>query len=179
MANISNKAKGLSSIQHIKQSHKTGDEGERRFYDSCKAAGLSVKKTNAKKDMKHIDFIVDGKSFDVKGLKKSHRNGEILVELKNVNGKTGWCNKNNTPEYIAFDFGAFFLCVYNLDLYNMVLDLCNLKNKVSKIEDCLYKAYQRKDRQDLITLVKLQDVLNTCSHKFIPYQEYRQPMDIL
>lgn len=179
MANISNKARGLSSFRHIQQSQKTGDDGERRFYDSCKAAGFDIKKTTAQKDMKHIDFMVNGKSFDVKGIKKSHKNGEILIELKNVRGDMGWCNNKNSPEYVAFDFGAFFLCVCNSDMYAMVMDLCDLKSKVLTIEEALYKGYQRKDRSDLMTLVKLQDVLNNCGHEFIPYQDYHQPMELI
>lgn len=179
MASISNKAVNLSSFNHIQRSHQTGDNGERRFYDSCKAAGFDIKKTNTKQDRKHIDFIVNGKSFDVKGIKNSHKNGEILLEIKNVQGELGWCNNKNSPEYIAFDFGAFFLCVKNTDMFEMVTNICDLKNKVSKIGDALYKSYQRKDRKDLTTLVKLQDVLNMCEHRFIPYQEYYEPMKLI
>lgn len=179
MANISNKARGLSSFQHIQQSQQTGESGERRFYDSCKAAGFEIKKTHAKKDMEHIDFMVNGKSFDVKGIKNSHKNGEILLEIRNVKGDIGWCNDMNSPEYVAFDFGAFFLCVKNADLFNMSMKICNLKSRVSNIGEALYKGYQRKDRSDLTTIVKLKDVLNMCEHKFIPYQDYHQPMELL
>ena len=37
----------------------------------------------------------------------------------------------------------------------------------------------RKDRKDLMTVVTLFDVLNTCEHWFLPYQEHRSPMELL
>ena len=90
---ISKKAQNLSSASHIHKSLQAGQDGERRFYDSCKAANIDIKKTSPKDDIyNHLDFFVDGKSFDVKGIKDSHRNGNLLLELKNVQGKVGWCN---------------------------------------------------------------------------------------
>jgi hypothetical protein len=177
---ISKKAQGMSSGQHIAKSINVGASGERRFYDSCKAAGMNIKKTGKKSDIAHVDFIVKDKvTFDVKGLKDSHKNGNILLELKNVQGKKGWCNDQNTPEWIAFDFGIFFVCAKNTHLYELTKKICNLRSKVSKAKDCLYKGYTRKDRKDLMTMVKLSDVLAECDHWILPYKEYRQPMELL
>lgn len=180
MANISNTAKKISSPQHLTRSNNVGDSGERRFYDSCKAANLNIKKTTSKLDMyNHTDFVVNNVKFDVKGLKNSHKQGRLLLEIKNVQGKTGWCNSKSSPEYIAFDFGGFFLCVLNSHLYQFVTKNCDLKNKVNKVEDSLYKGYTRKDRQDLTTTILLKDALINCEHWFLPYQEYNQPMELL
>lgn len=177
---ISRKARGMSSASHIQKSLASGQSGERRFYDSCKMAGIKIKKTDAKSDIGHIDFMVnDNNSYDVKGLKDSHKNGNILLELKNVQGKIGWCNNQNTPQWIAFDFGGFFLCCNNSDLYKATLDLCDLDDRVSKAKDCLYKGYNRNGRQDLMTMITLQDALNQCQHWFLPYQVYSEPMELL
>jgi hypothetical protein len=176
---ISRKAQGMSSAGHIAKSTAVGQSGERRFYDSCKAAGLNIKKTSKKHDLAHIDFVMDGETYDVKGLKDSTKEGNILLELKNVQGKKGWCNKENTPEWIAFDMGGMFICLRNTDLYNTVQKLCNLDDLVGKAKDCLYKGYTRKDREDLMTMITLQDALYGCDHFFVPYKEHRQPMDLL
>lgn len=180
MSYTSNKAKGLSGSKHIAHSAATGSDGERRFYDSCKSKKLDIKKTSAKDDIhKHTDFIVDGKSFDVKGLKKSHNEGNILIELRNVQGKSGWCNKSGVPEWVAFDFGLFFVCVSNSDLYDLACDLCDLKDKVSSVGAAMYKGYTRKDRKDLMTVVSLSDVIKGCDHWLLPYKAFHSPMELL
>lgn len=180
MTHISKKARQIYSPLYITQSKETGSSGERRFYDSCKSSNLDIKKTSAKLDVyHHTDFVVNGHTFDVKGLKQSHQQGLLILEIKNVSGKIGWCNNENKPEYIAFDFGAFFLCAKNSDLFQLVQKKCNLKKSSSKASECLYKSYTRPDRKDLITMVKLNDILNECDHWFLPYAEYKQPMELL
>ena len=42
---ISNKAKNMSSVGHINKSINVGQEGQQRFYDSCRAADKEIKKT--------------------------------------------------------------------------------------------------------------------------------------
>ena len=177
---ISNKAKGMSSFKHIQKSQDTGESGERRFYDSCRAAGKDIKKTKKGDDMhRHTDFLVDGVPFDVKGLKQSQSEGRIILEVLNVQGKMGWCNHKKKPEWVAFDFGGFFLCAKNEDLYDLTQDLCDLKDKASNIKDSLWKGYTRKNRKDLMTTVLLQDVLDDCEHWFLTYNQYRSPMELL
>ena len=137
---ISNKAKGMSSFRHIQKSQDTGESGERRFYDSCRAAGKDIKKTKKGDDMhKHTDFIVDGVSFDVKGLKQSQTEGRIILEVLNVQGNMGWCNDKEKPQWVAFDFGAFFLCVRNTHLRELVENKCDWTDEVSRVNDALYK----------------------------------------
>ncbi len=175
---ISNKAKGMSSGYHVQKSINVGEDGQRRYYDSCKTAGMVIKKTGKTQDIKHVDFIVNGLTVDVKGLKDSHKLGNILLEVKNVKGNNGWCSESG-PETIAFDFGAFFLNVRNSDLIKLIEKLCNLNDKVSKVNLSLYKGYTRKDRLDLITMVTLKDVLNNCEHWFLPFESYKEPMELL
>lgn len=175
---ISNKAKAMSSSSHIKRSFSVGEDGQQKYYQSCKASGLDVRKASNVQDMQHIDFFVDGKSVDVKGLKDTHKEGRILLELKNVQGKDGWCSKSG-PEWIAFDFGAFFLHVKNSDLLKLIDKKCDLTKVAPKIGQALYKSYSRKDRDDLMTVVSLTDVIKTCEHWFLPNRTWNFPMDLI
>ena len=173
---ISQKAKNLSSASHIKKSYQTGQSGQRRFYDSCKALGHDIKQANKRQDIAHIDFFLNGETVDVKGLKDEHKNGRVILELKNVQGKDGWCSEKSS-KWIAFDFGGFFLVAKTIDLIDLVKSKCDLNNLVPRLKDALYAGYTRKDRSDLITIVKIQDVLNNCHHKILPYSDYHVPMD--
>jgi hypothetical protein len=174
---ISKTAKQMSSNYHIKKSWTLGEDGQQKYYQSCKAANLNVKKTTKEQDLNHVDFFVDGKSVDVKGLKDTHKEGKILIEIKNVQGKEGWCSKNG-PEWIAFDFGAFFFHAKNSDLLKLVKSKCNLNEKVSKISEALYKSYTRKNRQDVITIVSLTDVIKECEHWYLPSRNWSLPMEL-
>lgn len=176
---ISRKAQGMSSAAHIYKSQQTGQSGERRFYDSCKAVNKDIKKTGKNEDIGHTDFIVDGETYDVKGLKDSTKEGNILLEIKNVQGNRGWCNEDGDPTWIAFDCGGMFLCVKNKDLYQAVELFCDLDDAAGKAKDCLYKGYTRKGRKDLMTMITIADTLKVCEHYFLPYKEYRQPMELL
>ena len=175
---ISLKAKQLSSNQHIKMSRFVGENGQRRFYDSCRAAGIDIKKASASQDMKHIDFIVNGETVDAKGIKNTHKKGQILLEIKNVQGKDGWCSKSG-PDWIAFDFGLFFIQVLNKDLQKLIKKNCDLTKRVSKISDALHKGYSRKDRDDLMTIVLLTDVIKSCKHSFLPIEPFYEEMELL
>jgi hypothetical protein len=177
---ISQTAKNLSSHQHINMSRFVGEDGQRKYYNSCRAAGLNIKKTRKKDDINHIDFVVDGKTVDAKGLKKTHKKGQILVEIKNVQGKDGWCSTNkNAPDFLAFDFGAFFLHVKNSDLFALVKKKCDLTKIVLKADDALYKGYSRKDRNDLMTVVSLTDVIKSCEHWYLPSEPWHEPYQLL
>ena len=176
---ISQTAKNLSSHQHINMSRFIGEDGQRKYYNSCRAAGLDIKKTGKKDDINHIDFVVDGNTVDAKGLKKTHKKGQILVEIKNVQGKDGWCSAKNEPDFIAFDFGAFFLHVKNADLFKLVNKKCNLNDTVAKADFALYKGYTRKGRLDLMTIVSLTDVIKECEHWYLPSEPFHEPFQLL
>tara|TARA_A100001201_G_scaffold140061_1_gene132729 strand:+ start:561 stop:1097 length:537 start_codon:yes stop_codon:yes gene_type:complete len=175
---ISDKAKGLCGLSHVAHTKKLMDESVRRYHHSCLSAGLSIKKTGKAQDIGHVDFVVEGETVDLKGLKNSTREGKILLEFLNVAGKTGWCNESGTPVWIAFDVGAFFLHVKNSDLYQLAKKKCDLRDTVTKVNECLYKGYRRKGRKDLMSMVTLQDVfIADCEHWILPYQQYELPID--
>ena len=174
---MSDKARGLSGSKHVAHTQKLMDESTERYQHSCLSAGLVIKKATKKQDIGHIDFVIEGETVDLKGLKNSTREGNILVEFVNVIGKTGWCNATGTPLWIAFDFGAFFLHVKNIDLYTLAKEKCNMEERVTRVGDCLYKLYTRKNRKDLMSMVLLKDVLENCEHWFLPYAKYRIPIE--
>jgi hypothetical protein len=174
---ISNKAKGLSGSTHVAHSQKLMDESLERYHHSCLVANLTIKKTGKKQDIGHVDFVVNGETVDLKGLKNSTREGKILLEFLNVNGKKGWCNENGTPLWVAFDLGAFFLHAKNVDLYNLAKEKCDLRETVTRVDACLHKGYRRKGRKDLMSMVLLKDVLEHCEHWFLPYAKYQVPIE--
>ena len=132
-----------------------------------------ARKSTAMEDIHmHIDYWHDDIGVDVKG---NNLPDEIWVELKNVQGKPGWVF--GEAQYIAFDMpevhGFVFVkreqlkdyCSNNVDFSSMVT-----KNEAYK------KCYSRRDRDDLITFLTLQDLKEIPSYKVVKYSdEYRHP----
>ena len=82
-------------------------------------------------------------SDDIKGFKKSHQEGFIVVEFKNVQGNAGSCSDGSGCEWIAFQFENCFWIVRKEEL----LTYCR-KNVaieyVNDFENCYKKLYSRK-----------------------------------
>ena len=79
------------------------------------------------------------------------------VELQNVRGNTGWLFGN--ADYIAFEQLNHFLIVKKSDL----IGFCekNIKDQfVDRASQAIYKKYQRKNRQDIISLISLKDLVS-------------------
>ena len=99
--------------------------------------------------------------IDVKGLKRTARSDknfnqeEIWVELQNVRGRKGWLR--GKADYIAFEHEDYFLIVNRQEL----LDWCKKKIKISSFvsnpRQALYRLYQRKNRKDIISIIKTED----------------------
>lgn len=163
-------ATNMSGHRHMSKTKMLTKSSITRFLKACEAADIKVESASPYKDIKeHTDYIINGQTVDLKSCKESAREGKVILELANVKGEKGWCNEEGLPMWIVFDFGAFFLWAKNSDLFSLAKEKCNLRNRVYKFDDCLYKGYQRKDRKDWMTMVTLQDVLNHCQHKFLPY----------
>jgi hypothetical protein len=95
---------------------------------------------------------------DVKGLKKINRedaepNENIhWIEIKNVKGNDGWAW--GCANYFAFETNDYFIVVPKDPLQKLVSEKCKLKEKGKG----LYKLYTRRDRKDVMTLVKTIDL---------------------
>ena len=108
-------------------------------------------------DMKeHWDLNV---KYDVKMLRRKNRHEEHdenihWVEIMNVRGETGWLY--GQADFFAFETIDYWIVVARDDLQEFV------KNTVVKEQvytPTLYRMYRRRDRKDIITLVKTIDLM--------------------
>jgi len=133
---------------------------ETKFGELISELGKIVPATQSEDINQHWDLKIETK-FDVKALKKIRRNDEKenenihYVELRNVQGKLGWLYGDT--DYFAFETDDYFVVVSKLELQNFISDKCKNKEKCDSPE--LYKLYSRKDRLDLMTLVKTIDLI--------------------
>lgn len=133
--------------------------------------GLQVTKSSRLDDIhKHVDYwlAMDDKGkwgVDVKG---NNLPDEIWVELQNVGGNPGWLKGESA--IIAFDMpeeGGFSV-VNRVDLLEYVNQ--NVNTEVVRDKRSAYKKlYQRKDRQDLITILHLRDIRTLESYRVWKY----------
>lgn len=112
----------------------------------------------------HTDVWLDGQSVDVKGLKRSHKKGNALLEFLNVQGRKGWCSPVGA-ERIAFLFPDGFYVVSNKTLWSIYTKMCyeNSDGVVDrrnglKSEDKLYRLVGRTGRKDVFTYIKKEDI---------------------
>jgi hypothetical protein len=150
------------------ESWNRGQAVESEFSKLMDIRKLDYRKASKKEQFKHIDYHSSFGTIDVKAKKRLNRgDGEeqdefIWLEFKNVQGKAGWlCGETNV---IAFERDNDFVLVKRKDLLNMALKKCDLNRRVNYSKDALYKGYTRKGRKDLITIVKMSDILQI-NHK--------------
>ena len=120
----------------------------------------------------HVDYWHEDVGVDVKG---NNLPEEIWVELKNVQGKPGWVF--GEAKYIAFDMPEVhgFIFVDREQLKNYCSENVDFSSVVSK-KDAYKKCYRRKDRDDLITCLTLDDLKDIPSFKVVEYSnEYLHP----
>ena len=119
----------------------------------------------------HTDVWLDGHSVDVKGLKRSHKKGNVLLEFKNVQGKNGWCSPDGADK-IAFLFNDGFYVLNTQDVAKRwsqyVYHNCN--GKIDRRNGLcsnrqLYRLVGRKNRKDVFTYITKDDLLED-EHEF-------------
>ena len=155
---ISNKAKELSSESHIERSIAVGSEGESKFILACELNNIKCTKSSKQDDIfNHVDYWIYDKGVDIKGFKQSHKEGFVVIEFKNVNGKGGSCSDQSKAEWIAFQFETCFWIVRKNELLNYCRENVQLEY-VESFNDCYKKLYRRKERKDLMTKLKLSDL---------------------
>ena len=155
-----------------KYSSTTGRVAEERFVRAARAVGLKVSKSSDMEDMHdHVDYwlaVEDSSTkwgVDVKG---NNLPDEIWCEFKNVRGNDGWLYGRAT--IIAFDMpeeGGFAI-VNREDL----AEYCEMNVSdeiVQNKANAHLKKYQRNNRQDLITKLKLQDIKKLKSYRVWDY----------
>lgn len=133
---------------------------EEKFAEFIKKYGETSSSTRTEDINEHWDVKLDVK-FDVKALKKVKRNDEHpdenihWVELRNVNGDKGWLYGD--ADYFVFETDDYWLVVEKENLQKFISEKC--KEKIKTEEPALYKFYTRKDRKDVVTLVKTIDLI--------------------
>lgn len=126
---------------------------------------LTIEESTQSEDIyDHIDFKINKTyNIDVKSLKKKQRSDtnfqeeEHFVEIKNVNGNTGWAYSQKT-DFFAFETFDYWLFVSKEKLQNLVKEKVE-KVFVDDVYNCLYKLYSRPNRKDIITKVKTIDLM--------------------
>jgi len=161
--NITRSIMGRNKVNPYVQarSFRMGLEAEDLFVKVMESMGLDVEKTSIDIDRKmHIDFIVDGFGFDVKGNRKLNA---IWLELQNTNGDHGWLK--GAADYIAFHFPEInvFKIFKTPELLEFVED--NVTEKANDNKPYM-KMYTRKDRSDIIVKVRYSDIKHL-KHKII------------
>lgn len=155
-------------------SNATGRVAEVRFVRSARNKGLHVTKSTHTEDIhEHIDYWLamspNGKRWgvDVKG---NNLPDEIWCEFKNVRGNDGWMYGGAT--IIAFDMpeeGGFAI----VDREELAF-FCekHVSNEVVTDKRQAYlKKYTRKDRMDVITILKLHDLKSLMSYRVWDYDQ--------
>lgn len=155
-------------------SNATGRCAEVRFVRAARNKGLLVTKSTHSEDIhEHIDYWLamsnsgDRWGVDVKG---NNLTDEIWVEFKNVRGNPGWLYGGAT--IIAFDMpeeGGFSI----VDRQELAL-FCekHVSNEAVKDKKYAYlKRYTRKDREDVISILKLHDIKSLVSYRVWEYDK--------
>jgi hypothetical protein len=155
-------------------SNATGRVAEVRFIRSARKKGLLVNKSSHTEDIhEHVDYWLAMSSngnrwgVDVKG---NNLPDEIWCEFKNVQGQPGWMYGGAT--IIAFDMpeeGGFAI----VDREELAF-FCekHVSNEVVTDKRQAYlKKYTRKDRQDVITILKLHDLKSLMSYRVWEYDK--------
>ncbi len=149
----------------LQRNLKEGKESEQLF---CDLSG-AIKGTQ-QEDYNHIDVHLDGLTYDVKSYKPCHAKGYVLLELKNVQGKPGWCSKQGADK-IALQFEKSFWIIDTQRMLRWLQDtMIRLKTATMPIkrqnglhkkygyEGVMYKPLGRSGRKDVFVYVRKEDL---------------------
>ena len=153
------------------QSIKEGSSAEEEFSRLAKLRGFGVKPATGMEQFDHIDFHLtsdeeDGvmtAMVDVKSRKRIKRTDDrfqdewIWIELKNVRGKEGWLH--GLADFIAFETTDSFILSFRKELADWCEAHIDLGIKVKSPEESKYCVYTRKGKQDLLSLIKVEDIV--------------------
>jgi hypothetical protein len=163
-----------TSQSRRRYSNATGRMAEVRFVRAAREKGLMVTKSSHTEDMhEHIDYWLamssQGKRWgvDVKG---NNLPDEIWVEFKNVRGNPGWLYGG--ASIIAFDMpeeGGF--AIVDREELAFFCEKHVANEFVANKKDAYLKRYTRRDREDVISILKLHDIKNLMSYRVWEYSK--------
>ena len=150
-----------------------GQNAENSFSSCAEKKGFKVIKSSFNDEMNHIDFYLESNnglkvSVDIKSRKKINRQDAVVnddltwIEFKNVQGRNGWLY--GKADFICFEREKDFVMVNRQSLSKLCeklvdTSLINVHNSMP-----LYTGYQRKNRKDLLSLIKITDIINNIKH---------------
>lgn len=153
-----------------------GESAENSFVNAAEKNGMIATAGSRQDEFDHIDFYVskDNLNFsvEVKSRKKIKRgdssvNDELIwIEFKNVRGKRGWLYGG--ADALAFEREHDFVIVDRKLLARLCERLCDLTQLNANVKIPLYTAYQRYGRQDILSLIKMSDILTNIKHVTLP-----------
>jgi hypothetical protein len=157
------------------ESFQRGSDAEELFKSLILKKGWECENASLALERKHVDFIVADlnksvKKIEVKARKKVNRSDSgvddsiIYVEFKNVAGYAGWIYGES--DIIAFEQTDHFLLVNRLALVDLCKKLVQFDQKVTR--PTLYKVYTRYGRADVVSMIKVTDIITN----LIPKTQY-------
>jgi len=145
------------------ESWNRGQVVEVDFSKLLDSRNISWKKATRQQQVNHIDYTTSIGSIDVKAKKRISRSDSnsqsdfIWLEFKNVQGKKGWlCG---STDIIAFERENDFVLFRRKQLLDWAMNKCDIKQLVANSRDALYKGYTRRGRKDLISIVKMKEMM--------------------
>ena len=149
-----------------------GQRIEKEFAPLLRQRDPNFRKADREEQFRHIDYFSNFGTIDVKAKKKISRSDSeeqdqlLWVEFLNVQGREGWLR--GQTDVIAFERNNDFVLIKRNYLLGMCQVKCDLSKKVTNSRDALYKGYQREGRKDLISIIKMSDVLE------LPHQKWKK-----
>ena len=125
-----------------------GQNVESSFQKLLEGRGVKFRPATMQEQYKHYDYITDTAVQDEL----------VWLEFKNVYGTAGWLASD--VDFIAFEREKDFVIIKRIYLYEMASKKCKINDRVTRSTEALYKGYQRTGTKDLISMIKMQDILN-------------------
>jgi hypothetical protein len=160
------------------QAFDAGDKAESLFEQALEKAGKEFRRASFKEEISHIDFVLfktdtsPAVAIDVKARKKIKRSDDavnddlIWVEFKNVAGRRGWLY--GKADIIAFEREENFILVNRKLFARLCEKLCDLTKINEDVRTPLYTGYQRRNRQDILSLIKITDITDNIKYSTLP-----------
>ena len=141
---------------------KRGQAVEREFEALLRQRDPHFRRATTEEQFRHIDFVTSFGTIDVKAKKRLHRaksiqEEKLWLEFRNVQGKHGWLTAPHL-DVLAFERDDCFVLTKRTSLLELADNLCDLSHHVDSPNKAHYRAYTRKGRRDLLSVIAISDL---------------------